>query len=139
MATLSGANIQQTGCGICLMKAKVPDPDKCRCTLCRVEAEFLLTFATAKSLGPCPTGSREALTVPCDTGYPGSGMKLAPEWYAELGVSICSQQGDPGLFSLAFYFRNGTVKPGEPYSSRPLPPPPRTVEGPRSSSWGGLL
>ena len=63
--------------------------------------------------------------MPCDTGYPGSGMKLAPEWYAELGVTICSQRGDPGLFSLAFYFRNGTVKPGEPLFLASTAPPPQ--------------
>ena len=64
-------------------------------------------------------------------------MKLAPEQYAEaeLGETVCSQRGDPGLFSLALYFRNGTVlacakwghtggftRDEEPLQSTPKPP-----------------
>ena len=55
-------------------------------------------------------------------------MKLAPEQYAEaeLGENVHRQQGNPGLFSLVFYFRNGTALLGEPLFLTPTAPLWRT-------------
>ena len=115
----------------CLMKAWSQTKTNACALYVRVGVEFLCTFACAKESGSHapqdPVKSFLCLKtqgIQTHSWWDETGPRAYAE--AELGETICSQRGDPGLFSLAFYFRNGTVLPGEPLCLTPTAPPWRT-------------